>query len=415
MPKSIQDLREERKNIAAQMINLVENKPEDQKWTADDQKKYDDLKAAIEPLDQQIAAFEETLQLSQSVQDQIGNIAAEQNISIDEATQRESKRKECLNAWMRGGVDNLTSEQREFMASEVIRVQNEMGVGQAQKGGALTHREFATRLLEAMKKFGGMRSVANILPTATGNPMDMPTTDATSEEGEIVGENAQAGEGDTEFGTISMGAFKYSSKSIAIPFELLQDSDIDLEAYILRLLAMRLARIQNKHFTIGTGSGQPKGIVTAAQVGKTAASPTKITFGELNHLIHSVDPVYREGGNCGLMFNDITLRDLKDENDAQGRPLWLPGHEAGDPDRIYGYGYTINQQMDGVGANNKPVLFGDFNHYTIRDVAQVQMFRMDDSKFTLKGQVGFVGFQRSDGNLLDVGGAVKALQCASTL
>jgi len=411
--KGIQALREERKAIAAQMTNLV-NKPEGEKWTENDQSKYDDLKNAIGPIDQQIAAFEETLQLTDTQEQRINDIADEQGLSVDEATHKEQKMKACMNSWLRGGVENMSNDQREFMATEVKRVQAEMGIGQANTGAALTHREFVSRLLEAMKSFGGMRSVATILPTATGNQMDMPTTDATSEEGEIVGENAPAPEDDAEFGSVSMGAFKYSSKSIAIPFELTQDSGIDLEAYILKRLAMRLARVQNKHFTVGTGTGQPEGVFTAATVGKAAASASKITFAEMNHLVHSVDPAYREGGNCSFMFNDMTLRDLKDEKDTTGRPIWLPGFEAGDPDRIMGYNYTINQQVASAAANAKPVAFGDFSHYTIRDVAQLMMFRMTDSKYTLKGQVGFVGFQRSDGKLLDVGGAVKTLQCAAS-
>lgn len=412
MPKSIQQLREERKSIAAQMTALV-NKPEDQLWTEDDQKTYNDLKAAVASIDSHINAFQETLQMSEAQEQRIRTVVDEMNISGDEATAREHKLKACTNAWLRGGVEALSSDQREFMASEVRRVNNEMGTGQTNNGAALVHREFVARLLEAMKAFGGMRAVATILPTATGNPMDMPTTDATSEEGEIVGENAQANTGDTTFGSKSVGAFKYSSKSIAIPFELLQDSGIDLEAYIQRLLAMRISRIQNKHFTIGTGTGQPEGIVTASSVGKTTASATAVTFDDLNHLVHSVDPIYREGGKCGFMFNDLTLRGLKDLKDGQNRPIWLPGYEAGAPDRIHGFGYTINQHMADVGSSAKPVAFGDFSHYTIRDVMQLMLFRMTDSAFTLKGQVGFVGFARADGKLLDVGGAVKVLQNAA--
>ena len=414
MPKSIQELREERKSIAAEMINLVQNKPENEAWTKDDQAKYDGFKNALEPLDQQISAFEETLQMTKSQNARIDNIAAEQGLSVDEATHKETQLKACMNSWLRGGVENLSSDEREFMATEVKRVQAEMGIGQANTGAALTHREFVSRLLEAMKSFGGMRSVATIMPTASGNPIDMPTTDATSEEGEIVGESQQSSEEDAEFGTKSLGAFKYSSKSIAIPFELTQDSGIDLESHILQRLAMRLARVQNKHFTVGTGTGQPEGIIPAATVGKTGASASKVTFQELSHLVHSVDPAYRESGRCSFMFNDMTLRDLKDEKDSQNRPIWLPGYEAGDPDRILNYNYTINQQVASAAANAKPVAFGDFSRYTIRDVAQLMMFRMTDSAFTLKGQVGFVGFQRSDGKLLDVGGAVKTLQCAAS-
>ena len=43
----------------------------------------------------------------------------------------------------------------------------------------------------------------------------------------------------------------------------------------------------------------------------------------------------------------------------------------------------------------------------IRDVMDLTLFRMTDSAFTLSGQIGFVAFMRSGGNLIDVGGAVK--------
>ena len=48
--KSIQALREERKTIAAQMDTLV-NQPDDHKWNDDDQKKFDDFRAAVENID----------------------------------------------------------------------------------------------------------------------------------------------------------------------------------------------------------------------------------------------------------------------------------------------------------------------------------------------------------------------------
>lgn len=413
MKRSIQQLREERKKVALDMRNFVENFPEDQQWGSDQDTKYQNMKANIDALDNQISAFEETIKMSEGQESRINDMVNQQGISTDEATHREHKLKECTNAWLRGGLENLSEEQRTFMRNEVQRVSAAMGTQEANNGQALTHREFVSRLLEAMKAYGGMRSVATVMPTETGNAIDMPTTDATAEEGEIVGENQQSSGEDTTFGTKSMGAFKYSSKSIAVPFELLQDSGIDLEAHITRLLAMRIGRIQNKHFTVGTGTGQPEGVVTAASVGKIGSSASTISFEELNHLIHSVDPVYRESGNCRFMFNDLTLRDLKDKKDNQNRPLWLPGVDVGSPDTIHGYAYTINQQMAGFGANAKPVAFGDFSHYTIRDVMALMMFRMTDSAFTTKGQVGFIGFMRADGKLLDVGGAVKTLQNAA--
>ncbi|MEY8206031.1 MAG: phage major capsid protein, partial [Bermanella sp.] len=284
----------------------MENFPQDEKWGADQDTKYQNFKADIDALDRQITAHEETLQMTEDQQKKVDASVADLGLSVDEATNHQAKLKECTNAWLRGGPENLSNEQRTFMRNEVLRVNNAMGTQEANNGQALTHREFVNRLLEAVKSFGGMRSVSTVLATDTGNAMDMPTTDATAEEGEIVGENSLATNEDTAFGVVSMGAFKYSTKSIAVPFELLQDSGIDLESYLLRLMAMRLARVQNKHFTVGDGSNKPQGMIPAATVGHVAGSASTIEFSELNQLIHAVDPAYREGGNCSFMFNDFT-------------------------------------------------------------------------------------------------------------
>ena len=123
-------------------------------------------------------------------------------------------------------------------------------------------------------------------------------------------------------------------------------------------------------------------------------------------------------GGARLMLHDDALKMLRKIKDSQGRPIFVPGYEMGNPggapDRLLGREIVINQNMPAPGASAKSVLFGQFSKYLIRDVMDVTLFRMTDSAYTLKGQVGFVAFCRSGANLLDVGGAVKAYQHPAT-
>lgn len=125
--------------------------------------------------------------------------------------------------------------------------------------------------------------------------MLFPTTDATAEEGEIVGQNTAVTALETTFGQASLDVYKYSSKSIALPFELLQDSMFDIEAYIQNLLRLRLGRIQDRHHVLGTGTAQPKGVIAASTAGKvgTTGQTTSVIYDDLVDLEHSVDPAYR--------------------------------------------------------------------------------------------------------------------------
>jgi HK97 family phage major capsid protein len=59
-----------------------------------------------------------------------------------------------------------------------------------------------------------------------------------------------------------------------------------------------------------------------------------------------------------------------------------------------------------MAANARSIGYGNFKQYQIRDVMEVILRRFDDSAFALNGQVGFCGWQRTGGNLLDTA-AVK--------
>jgi HK97 family phage major capsid protein len=287
------------------------------------------------------------------------------------------------------------------------------------EGGFTVAPEYYRQLTEALKAYGGIRSVATVMPTGTGAQMNFPTADATSEEGEIVGQNTVVTNLETTFANLTLDVFKYSSKSIALPFELIQDSMFDLDAYVRTLLANRLGRITSKHFTMGDASGKPRGINVAASVGKTGVTgtATSITYDDLVDLEHSVDPVYRTRTGVGYMMHDQSLKAVRKLKDTSGRPIFVPGYEQGNPggapDRLLGRPIYISQEMPQMAANAKSVLFGDYKSYIIREVMDLTLFRMTDSAYTLKGQVGFVAFNRQGGNLIDVGGAVKAFQNAA--
>lgn len=421
MAKSIQALREERTNLAKELRNHYDAYDGDdaKTWDKEAQEKYDNLVEKVGAIDGEIERHQKVIDIETSRVASIQREANNNGISTDEAEHNRENRNSAVKLFLLGGMSNLNEEQRKLANQAAARfnggVQNAMSTGTGSEGGYTTQNEFGNTLLEALKAFGGIRQVATVIPTETGQPLDWPTTDATSETGEIVGENASVSVGETTFGTKQHTVFKWSSKSIALPFELLQDSHIDIEGYIVGLLQTRLGRITNNKYTVGAGTTEPWGIVTDAASGKvgTTGQTTSVIYDDLVDLEHSVDPAYRAMG-AGYMFNDLTLAEIKKLKDTQGRPLWLPGMASGAPDTILNRPYVINQDMAVMAANAKSILFGDFSKFIIRDVMGVQLFRMTDSKYTEKGQVGFLAFMRSGGRLIDVGGAVKYYQNSAT-
>ncbi|TEX50005.1 MAG: phage major capsid protein [Rhodocyclaceae bacterium] len=424
--KHLQALRERRDQLARTLTNLVD-KDKTPEWKPEHQAQYDQAMAEIGDIDGQIKRHNDAMSAI-GMNASTGQVDEELRDRFTRTPGAHGAEAGALRAYLGGGIAALAPEQLTAMrARQSGDIANAMRLPQAAmststpaEGGYTVATEYFRQLTEAMKLFGGIRSVATILPTGTGAQMNFPTADATSEEGEIVGQNTAVTLGETTFGNISLDVYKYSSKKIAVPFELIQDSMFDIEGYLNSLLQVRLGRITAKHFTTGTGTSQPRGVVTAAGSGKvgTTGQTATVTYDDLVDLEHSVDPVYRVGPKVGFMMNDATLKVLRKLKDSQGRPIFVPGYEQGNPggapDRLLGRPIFISQEMPTMAANAKSILFGNFSRYMIREVMDLTLFRMADSNFILNGQIGFVAFNRQGGNLVDVGGAVKFYQNSAT-
>jgi HK97 family phage major capsid protein len=400
MPESIQQKRERRNELARETRNLLD-KNTGAEWGAEQQAKYDANIAEIEAIDGEIARHQKLLDLQAEKEFEGLGVRERDDIEANPA-------RSLFNKWLRGGDKALNAE-------EWATIRNTMSTTTDSEGGYTVPEEWATSVLEALKAFGGMRAVATIIQTENGQKINYPTSDGTAEEGEIVAQNASATDADPSFGTKNLDVYKFSSKVITVPIELIQDSAVNVEQFVRGRIETRLGRITNRLYTTGTGVSQPTGIVTAAPLGKAGATSATavITYEDLLDLEHSVDPAYR-AMNPRWMMNDAMLKLIRGLKDTDGRPLYLPSYDAGIrggvPEELMGKPIQINQHVAEPAPGAKSILFGDFTNYIIRDAMQMTLFRFTDSAYAKKGQVGFLAWMRSGGNFVDVGGAVKHFQ-----
>lgn len=322
--------------------------------------------------------------------------------SVDEVVDADKQKTDAFRKYIAFGPEEMTSEERKIVAE--MRAQSTTDSA----GGYTIPEGFSNEIESGLLAYGGMLEVARRFPTATGNDLPWPTEDNTSQKGEILAENDQVNEQDLTFSSVTLNAYMYSSKLIRVSLQLLQDSAFNMESFIAGKMSERIGRILNEHYTTGTGNGQPRGVVTASSEGKETSSPTAFTFQEVIDLKHSVDPAYR--GNGRYMFSDNTLAAIKklSVGSSDARPLWQPSYVVGEPDRVDGSPYTINQDVADSGtASNKFMLYGDFSKYINRDVLGFQLMVLRE-RYADYHQVGIIGFSRFDGDLIDAGaGAVK--------
>ena len=269
-------------------------------------------------------------------------------------------------------------------------------------GGALVAEGFIPNLEIALLAFGRVRAFADVRRTSEGNDLPWPSMDDTSNEGALLGENKAVSTQDLAFKGIVLHAYKYESKQVKVPNELFEDSAFNLPPVIGSALGERLARIQNRHYTVGDGAAKPEGVLTGATLGVTAASDTAFIYDEIMELYHSIDPAYRDMSM--YMMHDTILLALKKLKDGNGNYIWRSGDlSKGVPDTIENKPYNVNQHMTStITSEDKVLLFGDFSKYKVREVNALRLIRLDEL-YAANDQVAFQAFMRFDGKLLDAG------------
>ena len=406
----LHELKQAYNELARNMRNL-HDKIGDTTWTDEQRSQWSDWKQKLDGLDEQIKR-EEALRdadqrfVEENEEEYRDNLDNEERggQSVDE------QRAQAFDAFIRQGMQEISPEQR-----QIIREMRAQGTSPDEKGGYTVPVEMLNMIHESMKDYGGLASVSQILNTDSGHTIDWPTSDGTAEEGELLGENTETSEGDVTFGMASLGAKKLSSKVIRVSNELLNDSGINIQAFLSGRIGQRLGRGEAKYLVQGTGAGtpeQPTGLQASVTGTTTAASSSEFTWQEVNGLIHSIDPAYRRAANFRLGFNDNTLKMLTEMEDLQGRPLWLPAVSGAAPATVLNVPYFVDQGIADIGVNNKFMYGGDFNQFVIRRVRYMVLKRLVE-RYAEFDQTGFLAFHRFDCVLQDPA-AIKALQGAAT-
>ncbi|HEK1093962.1 TPA: phage major capsid protein [Proteus mirabilis] len=397
----LHELKQKRNTIAVDM-RAIHEKVGEGVMTDEQRTEWNKAKTELENLEAQIEREEQLRSLDQEFVDDKEQEQRRNPENAPEAAKVE-RRNLAFDRFVRSGFGELSTEERQ--ALKELRAQ---GTSPDERGGYTVPTQMLNKIIEQMKAYGGIASVAQILTTSTGQDITWSTSDGTEEEGELLGENTAASEQDVEFGTAILGAKKLSSKIIRVSNELLQDSGVNIEAYLGSRIAQRIGRGEAKYLVKGTGTGsplQPKGL-DASVTGTIDASAT---FGwkDINALEHALDPAYRNGPKFRLAFNDDTLKNLKEMEDAQKRPLWLPSIAGVAPSTILGMQYVVDQAIDKMEAGKKFIFCGDFDRFILRRVTYMTLKRLVE-RYAEYDQTAFLAFHRFDCVLEDTS-AIKAL------
>lgn len=407
MITSTVSMRENRQRIIEQMRDFAGQ--ESQARDAGNDARAKELASAFDKADAEVrdltAAIERQERLNALERENAG-------LHLQEADLRAGRKPGSPDAEYRESFDKWFKHQKLTPDDYTVlekRGTNTQVVGTNTLGGYLVPQGYIAQLEKAMKSYSGIFAAANIFRTASGGPMLMPTEDDTATSAALTAEAAAFTVQDLTYGQVQFDAYKYTSV-LKVSYELMQDAAFDIEYELIGSMGARFGRQINTACTTGTGSNQPNGVVTASSLGKTSAANNAITFNEMVDLLHSVDPAYRESPSCAWMMHDGILAVLKkiQLGSSDASPLWVPSVRDGEPDRILGKPYFVNQAMESaLAATKKVILFGDFSKYRIRIVQDLAVQRLNEL-YAASGLVGYQAWMRFDGECVNTA-AIKHL------
>lgn len=294
-------------------------------------------------------------------------------------------------------------------------VQAALNKGVAEEGGYLTPVEWDRTITDKLRDESPMRQLARVQPTSKAGWSKLFNMGGTA-SGWVGETDARPETATPVLASLGFGHGEIYAQPAATQ-QLLDDSEINIEAWLAEEVQAEFAEQEGAAFISGDGVKKPAGILTYVTGGANAA---KHPFGAIKavnsgaaadissdaalDLIYGLPKKYRQ--NAQFLTNNLTIAKLRKLKDGDGNYLWQPSAQAGQPATFHGYGLAEDENMPDVAANSLPMLFGDFKRgYLIIDRMGVRVLR---DPYTKKPYVLFYTTKR-------VGGGVQNPECLRAL
>ena len=387
---NINDLRHKRGQIVDQMKKLIDDNPGD-KWTDEIEQQYQAMDSEQVSIKNQVERIERQSKLDAEIGAAIDKPVI---TGMDGGKEKKGVASEAYKAAfmkaLRVGKNNIGPE---FM--------NALEVGTASEGGNIVPTDLDSKLVEYLQDHNEFRNWVTVIQTSADRDIPIESTLGTAT---WTAEEAAYTESDAAFGKTTLSAHKLAT-IIKVSEELVMDSIFDLMDYLARNFAKRFGNAEETAFVAGTNSGQPNGFNTAASTGVTAAGATAVTADELIDLYHSVSRPYRR--NAVWVAADASVSAVRKLKDSNNQYLWQPGLASGQPDMLLGKPVIASDAMPAMTTGLDSFTFGDLSYYYVTERGPRQMQILNEL-YAANGQIGYRGFERIDGELIDTN-AVKNL------
>lgn len=379
--KTLKELREARAKKIARMAEINEaGAKEERDLTEDEKTEYDELKALVGQLAERIARMEEVEELEEDLARSAGTktqgAETRGRAPAHNKLPRGDSEERAFMHWVRTGDDGGI---RELRASN----DTDMNITTAADGGYAVpvghYQGIIARRDEDMlaPKLG----VMNI--PGKGTTVNVPIDNEADGEFVSTAEVAAFDRDAPAVGQAAMTLVLYSKK-LELSYQLLEDEDSRLMAFLAEWVGRGMARTHNSLLLTEARAGGTAGLTldAAAAIGAT----------EIPELVYKLAGEYADGASWVMKrATEGLIRGLQG-NDF----LYAPnpaGSDRGRPE-IWGYPVFNSEYASAVAASAKSLIFGNFRFIGMREAPGITFLR-DPYTLAATGQVRLLYYFRT--------------------
>jgi len=283
-------------------------------------------------------------------------------------------------SYARRGIERMDDVERKSLV-----------VGTDAAGGYLAPEQFGSELIKLLRQYSPIRQYAKVITIGAPEikyPRRTGSTAAT-----WTGETADRTGSEMAFEQIGLTPYELATFT-DVSNQLLEDNIYNLEGELLSDFAESFGITEGLAFVKGSGTAQPFGLMTATGIAQIVtgnatgfnsaggASPADVIIG----MFHKLPGVHAQNG--AWLMNRNTLGLIRTWKDGMGRYLVADPISEGAATTLLGRPIVEMIDMDDVGANKYPIVFGDLQGYRIVDRVGLSVLR-DPFSLATKGQVRF--------------------------
>lgn len=388
-------------------VHTIGNAWEQFKQVNDSRLKDLERKGSADPLYlEHLSKISQTLDNQKSRMDRIETASARPGVDLAGSPyvgEVAGEYKTALVNYLRKGMDGGL----EAIATKALSVSTNGGAD----GGYLVTPQMSEEIVRIVTEISPMRELASV-ETISSDSLDV------IEDTELPGADwvaETAARSDTTTHQINKNTIA-THEMYAIPKatqKLIDDSSIDVEAWLAQKVGEKFAALEATAFISGDGNGKPKGILdytAGTAFGEiqqiNSGTDAVVTSDSLIQLYYALKDEYAK--NATFLMNRSTIQAVRLLKEATtNQYLWQPGLAAGTPDSLLGVPVKAAADMPVPANNSLSVAVGDFKRaYKIVDRVGIRVLR---DPYTDKPYVKFYTTRRVGGEVVNTE-AVKLLR-----